>query len=315
MVEPVASRGRPRDHLLEHLHHVAVVREGLVGLDHRELGVVLVADALVAEVLAELVDLLQPAHDAALEVELGRDPQVEVAVEGVVVGHERPRGGAAVDRLQGRGLDLHEAAVVEEAPHRRDRARAGDEAGAGVGIGHQLEVALAEPGLGVLQTGVLVRRGPQRLGQQRRRVDRHAQLAAPGARDRPAHPEDVPEVEVEERRHRLLAEAVDARPDLDAAAAVVEVEEGDLALPAPGGQPAGHVHHRVAGPARPRDARARPAPRRSPGGRGSARGTGRPRPRGARAPWRAAPRSVPRVHPPARPDQPWWSPAWMSTIW
>ena len=53
------------DQLLEHVGDLAVADVGLVGLDHRELGVVLVADALVAEVLAELVDLLETADDAA----------------------------------------------------------------------------------------------------------------------------------------------------------------------------------------------------------------------------------------------------------
>ena len=66
------------------LGHVEVVRVGLVPLEHRELGVVRGVDALVAEVLADLVDALQAADDQALEVELGGDPQVEVAVQRVV---------------------------------------------------------------------------------------------------------------------------------------------------------------------------------------------------------------------------------------
>ena len=79
-----------------------VVGVGLVGLEHRELGVVLVGDALVAEVLAELVDLLEPADDQPLQVQLGRDPQVQRAVERVVVGREGARERAAVERLQHR---------------------------------------------------------------------------------------------------------------------------------------------------------------------------------------------------------------------
>jgi hypothetical protein len=90
-------------------HDVLVVRVGLVPLDHRELGVVLVGDALVAEVLAQLVDALQAADDEALEVQLGGDAQVEVAVQRVVVGDERARQRAAVERLQDRRLDLDEA--------------------------------------------------------------------------------------------------------------------------------------------------------------------------------------------------------------
>jgi hypothetical protein len=49
---------------------------------------VLVADPLVAEVAADLVDRLETADDQALEVELERDPQVEVVIEGVVVGQD-----------------------------------------------------------------------------------------------------------------------------------------------------------------------------------------------------------------------------------
>ena len=50
-----------------------------------------------------------------LEVQLVGDAQVERHVERVVVRHERPRRGAAVERLQDRRLDLEEAARVEEA--------------------------------------------------------------------------------------------------------------------------------------------------------------------------------------------------------
>jgi hypothetical protein len=50
---------------------------------------VLEADALVAEVAAELVDPLQAAHQQPLEVQLERDAQVQVLVKLVVVGDER----------------------------------------------------------------------------------------------------------------------------------------------------------------------------------------------------------------------------------
>ena len=77
--------GDARDEPLDAVHRVAVVGVGLVPLEHRELGVVLERDAFVAEVLADLVDALEPADDQALEVQLGRDPQVERLVELVVV--------------------------------------------------------------------------------------------------------------------------------------------------------------------------------------------------------------------------------------
>ena len=128
---------------------MVVVDVGLVGLEHRELGVVLEAHALVAEVLADLVDAVDAADDAALEVQLGGDAQVEVALELVVVRDERPRQGAAVERLQHRRLDLDEAALVQEPADGGDDAGALDEDLARVVVDDEVEVALAVAGLDV----------------------------------------------------------------------------------------------------------------------------------------------------------------------
>ena len=71
-------------------------------------------DALVPEVVADLVHPLEAAHDQPLEVQLVRDAQEERHVERVVVRRERPRRRAAVQRLQHRRLDLEVAEPVEE---------------------------------------------------------------------------------------------------------------------------------------------------------------------------------------------------------
>ena len=105
------------DERLDPLHRVAVVGVRLVPLEHRELGLVLVRDALVAEVLAELVDPLEPADDQPLEVELGRDPQVEVAVELVVVRDERAR------EARRRSAAAGPASRPRRSPRRRGSAR------------------------------------------------------------------------------------------------------------------------------------------------------------------------------------------------
>src|SRR2546422_7959020 len=52
-------------------------------LGHRELGVVEARQALVAEVVADLVHPLEPAHDAALQVQLVRDTQIAARLERV----------------------------------------------------------------------------------------------------------------------------------------------------------------------------------------------------------------------------------------
>ena len=113
--------------LLAARRDVVVVRVRLVPLEHGELGVVLGREPLVAEVLADLIHALEPAHDQPLEVQLGRDPQVEVAVERVEVRRERARRRAPVQRLQRGRLDLDEPVLVEEAADLRDHAGARDE--------------------------------------------------------------------------------------------------------------------------------------------------------------------------------------------
>ena len=87
------------DQLLDHLHHVGVVGVGLVGLQKSVLGVVLGRYSFVAEYATDFVNLFKSGDYHPLQVELGGDSQVQLAVEGVVVGDERPGGRAAVERL------------------------------------------------------------------------------------------------------------------------------------------------------------------------------------------------------------------------
>ena len=69
----------------------------------------ILGESLVAEVAIDFEDALQAAHHQALEVKLGRDAQVEIDIEGVVVGHEGARRGAAIKRLHHGGFHLDEA--------------------------------------------------------------------------------------------------------------------------------------------------------------------------------------------------------------
>ena len=75
-------------------------------------GLCLLADAFVAIDAAELVDPLDAADHQPLEVQLQRDPQVEVDVERVVMRFERPGGGPAGDRMERGPFDFDEAAAL-----------------------------------------------------------------------------------------------------------------------------------------------------------------------------------------------------------
>jgi hypothetical protein len=154
-----------------------------------------VRDALVAEVLADLVDALEAAHDQALQVQLVGDPEVEVAVERVVVGHERPRQRPAVERLQNRRLDLEEAALVEPVPDRPHDLRAQDEQLAGLVVGDQVELAVAVARLDVLEPVVLLRDVAQRLGEQLPAGHEQAELTAARLERRAVDADQVADVE------------------------------------------------------------------------------------------------------------------------
>ena len=149
--------GHVHDHALDEVHLVLVVGEGLVPLEHRELGVVEPVDALVAEVLGDLVDAVQAADDEPLQVELVGDAQVHRPVERVVRRHEGPGGRAPVERLQRGRLHLEEALAVEEAAQLGDDARARAEDLAHLRVHREVGIALSVAGLGVREAGVHVR--------------------------------------------------------------------------------------------------------------------------------------------------------------
>ena len=81
-------------------------------------------DALVAEIVTNLVHAIEAADDETLQIELVRYAQVQRHVQRVMVRDERPRIGTAIERLQNRRLDLEVLELVQEGPNRRDHARA-----------------------------------------------------------------------------------------------------------------------------------------------------------------------------------------------
>ena len=107
---PIGGAGHERQQLLGEAHQHLVVHVGPVELEHRELGVVLRRDPLVAEVAVDLEHPLDAADRQPLQVQLRRDAQVQLHVERVVVRHEGTRQRAAGDRLHHRRLDFEEAA-------------------------------------------------------------------------------------------------------------------------------------------------------------------------------------------------------------
>ena len=233
--------GRLLDERLHPLHRVGVIHICLVPLDLCELGRVLVRVALVAEVLRQLVHLLQPADDQPLQVELVRDSQIEILVEQVRVRHERLGEPAAVARLQDRRLHLDEALAVEVAANRGHHACAEDGLAPRLLVHQQDEVPapVARLDVGDAVEGVRERRADAR--EDLDRIDVDGRLAALGLRRRPGHSDDVAEVDVD------LSGPLHVAEELDAARAVDEVEKDELPHVAPAEHPSGEPALRGSG--------------------------------------------------------------------
>ena len=195
---------RQRDEqLLGELHEVFVGGVGPVELEHGELGIVAHRDALVAEVAVDLEDALEAADQQPLEVQLRRDAQEEIHVEGVVMRDERPRRGAAGQRLHHRRLDLDEVARREEGADALDDARAHDEHLAHLRIGDQIEVALPVARLDVGQSVPLLRQRTQGFPEQADLLHLDGQLVGLGAERAAADAGEVADVhQLEEWRTR-----------------------------------------------------------------------------------------------------------------
>ena len=193
LVPPQSSLAASAIRLFGQPHDVAIVGVRLVQLEHGELGVPAIAEALVAEDAADLEDLLEATGDQPLEIQLGRHAQVHVHVERVVVRDERLRVRASRQRLQDRRLDFDEAAIFEPAPHERHEPAAKLEDPADVVADPQVDVALAVPRVGIGDAMPLVGERPLRFGEQRPLVDAYGELASLRGHDDPAHADPVAE--------------------------------------------------------------------------------------------------------------------------
>src|SRR6266702_4791560 len=250
---PLERRGpeqllhHPREHLLRALQHHLVVGIGLVPLGHGELGIVEAVHPLVAEVVPDLIHLFQPAHDAALEIQFVGDPQIHIRVERLVVRDERPRRGAAVHRLQHRGLHLEVPPRVEELPDVADHAGPQPEYLPHLRVHRQVGVALAGAQLGIRQLPVPLalrillaeRQGAQRLGEEGAALDPDGDLAGLGAKQRPLHADHVAQIEQLHEVILLGPDGVDLEVDLNLPGAVLQVTERRLAHGAQQNEPPG----------------------------------------------------------------------------
>ena len=194
--------------------------------------------ALVAKAAADLEDLVEATDDQSLQVQLGRDPQIEVGIEGVVMRDERARRGTAGDRMEDRRLHLDEALRPQPLPHALDHIAAQHQQLATAVVGPQIDLALAVAGLDIGHAAPLVAERAARGGQEHPLGHLHRELAPLGTDHLALGPDPIAQVEADERVEfgRLRGQ----REELDRAAGVAQLAEGHLPLRAQQHESAGH---------------------------------------------------------------------------
>ncbi len=194
---------------------------------------------LVAEHAPDLIDALEATHQQALQVQLKRDPQVEVAIERVVMRLKRTRVAAARNLLEDRTLHVDETPLVEQAADRGDDPGSRPKDVPYLRVGDEVHVSLPVADLDVLQAVPLLRHRPERLGQQLERLNLDRDLSSLGPKNGPDHPDDVADVEVREARELLVAEDAAVGHQLDPTLPVLKVGEDETPLLPLHHQPAG----------------------------------------------------------------------------
>ena len=226
---------------LGEVHHRFVVAVGLVGLEHRELGIVRGVNSLVAKDAAHLVDALDAADHQPLQMQFEGDPQEQRNVEGVVVRDERPGRSAAGDRMQDRRIDLVEGPFLQRLADRLDDPAAEEQP-----VGHpfgvnQVDFAVAQEQFHVLRAVKLLGRLGEGLRQNADAVDEDRHFAGVRETQFAVDADDVAEVEGADQFPLRLAEVGLRHHQLDAAGEVLDVDELQLAGLGPADDASGHA--------------------------------------------------------------------------
>ncbi len=227
---------------LGEIHLVAVGPPGGVELHHGELGVVPRAQAFVAEIAVDLEHPLEAAHQQALEVKLGRDAQIHLLIERVVVRDERFGRSTSGNGVQHGRLNLHETRCQHFVAQRRDGLAAQREAFARFWCDDEIDITLAVARFHVFEAVKLVGQGAQRLDQQSHLLGPNGQLAGARFEQHAVATDPVAQVVVFEGGMGLFTSDIVGNVDLNAPRTVLQSGKTGLAHHALEHHAARHPH-------------------------------------------------------------------------
>eukprot|EP01084_Bolivina_argentea_P110079 196615_1 len=148
-------------------------------------------NAFVTELAAQLVDAVKATDDELLQVKLGGNAEEHLLVEVVVVGDEGAGGGTTSNHVEDGGLDLSEVLGVEEMPQVVDDLGSVPEGLGVLAVDDEVQVALAETLLDVLDSGLVIGEHVEADGEQLDLGGQEGELTGLGATSETLDTNDV----------------------------------------------------------------------------------------------------------------------------
>ena len=230
-----------RHQLLGDRHNGVVISISHIKLKLGEFRIMLERNTFVAEIAPDLVNAVQPAHQETFQIKLEADAQKQFLMQLIVVGRERSRCRAAIDRLQNWCFNFHKVTLVQKSTDRLDRLGSDPEDLAYFGVHSQVNISAAIAGFRIGKLGVthdfavhgfvlIGRKGQKCLRKHPEILNLQCHFAALRAHHLPAGFDEVAQiVKAHEFVQFLCADLVHAHQKLDLSGAVFDMSEAELA--------------------------------------------------------------------------------------
>ena len=152
-------------------------------------------DPFVAEVAVDFIHAVQAADHQPFQIEFRSNPQIQVHVERIVVGHKGPRGRPSQDRMHHGRFHFHVPAFVEEVPEFAHDLRPPHENFARAFVDDQVQIATPESLLYVRQAMPFLGQRQQSFAQKLQALHPYRQLVGLGAEEMAGNADDVAQIE------------------------------------------------------------------------------------------------------------------------